>query len=200
MIVDGVTTPIVETGPFVKSFSSIWWDKKTNGVGLVYEVATSILGGDICWVNGPFPCGSFNDWKIFKECGLKDSLDPGERVEADDGYDAGAPEFTKTRSSIFVDEDAKAMRGRVRARHEVLNGRLKNWRILCVPYRHGRHQRDRGPNTKSLSSHQDVFFAVAVITQIRIENGEIDLFSCEHYNDSFKNYSDLNEKSNPQEI
>ena len=156
------------------------------------------MGGDICWVNGPFPCGGYNDWTILNEYGLKDRIEAGERIEADDGYSGGDPEITKTRSSVFVSKEATAMRNRIRARHKALNGRLKAWRILCVPFRHG-----RGGAAKGLSSHQDVFFAIAVITQIRIENGEVELFSCEEYNDSFINYSEENKISherNPQEM
>ena len=194
LAVDGITTPIVEPRPFIPSFSRVWYDEKTNGPGLVYEVATSILGGEICWVNGPFPCGAYNDWKIFKECGLKDCLEPNERVEADDGYIAGAPEYTKTRSSVFVSKEAGRMRRRVRARHEVMNGKLKAWKILSTPFRHGRHRENNGPDSKGLSSHQDAFYAVAVITQTRIKNGEIEVFSCEHYNDTFNNYDSDEDK------
>ena len=73
--------------------------------GLRYEVALSILTGSICWItNGPFPCGVANDWQIFKN-GLLLQLDEGERVEADDGYAPGNPEFIKTPSSIYHHAD-----------------------------------------------------------------------------------------------
>ena len=142
------------------------------------------MGGDICWVNGLFPAGGYNDWTIFSQYGLKNCLDPGERVEADDGYSGGDPEYTKTRSSAFCNEAASRMRDRIRARHEAVNGKFKAWQILCSPFRHGR------TGGRGLSSHQDIFFAIAVITQIRIKNEEIKLFSCEEYNDTFDNYND----------
>ena len=41
-----------------------------------------------------------------------------------------------------------------------------------------------------ISSHQAAFFAICVITQIKINNKEISLFECESYDDSFKNYTD----------
>ena len=130
VVIDGVTTPINEPRPFVTNISKVWFDKKTNSAGLNYEVATSILGGDIVWVNGPFPCGAENDWTIFNDNGLRNFLDEGERVEADDGYMAGVPEYVKTRSSPFVHSSAMDIRNRLRARHEVLNGRLKLFAVL----------------------------------------------------------------------
>ena len=53
------------------------------------------------WINGPFPCGQYSDWMIFRDFGLRANLDENERVEADDGYAAGDPEFVKTRSGIL---------------------------------------------------------------------------------------------------
>ena len=52
------------------------------------------------------------------------------------------------------------MQGRVRVRHETLNGRLKNWGILSQVFRH------------DIRRHGDVFRACAVITQLTIEHGE----------------------------
>ena len=138
LTVDSVTAPINEPHPFCKSTSGVWFDQKHSGAGVVYKVANSILGGGICWVNGPFPAGGYNDWTIFSQYGLKNCLDPGERVEADDGYSGGDPEYTKTRSSAFCNEAASRMRDRIRARHEAVNGKFKAWKILCSPFRHGR--------------------------------------------------------------
>ena len=52
------------------------------------------------------------------------------------------------------------MQGRVRVRHEMLNGRLKNWGILSQVFRH------------DIRCHGDVFQAFLVITQLTIEHGE----------------------------
>ncbi len=59
------------------------------------------------------------------------------------------------------------MQGRVRARHETLNGRLKNWGILFQVYRH------------DTMRHGDVFWACAVVMQLTVENGE-PLFEVEY--------------------
>ena len=181
LIVDGIDCQIREPHPYTKKHSAVWFSAKFKGPGLRYEVASSILGGDICWVNGPFPCGSWPDWKIFNEGGLRSFWERDERVEADDGYRGGDPEVTKTRSSIFVPPEAADMRNRVRARHEVLNGKLKSWKVLSERYRSTR-------STRGLGSHQDCFFAVAVITQFRLRNGEIKIFSCDDYDDTEKDY------------
>ncbi len=52
------------------------------------------------------------------------------------------------------------MQGRVRACHETLNGRLKNWWILSQVFRH------------HISMHGNVIRACAVLTQLTFENGE----------------------------
>jgi hypothetical protein len=52
------------------------------------------------------------------------------------------------------------MQGRVRARHETLNGRLKNWGILSPVYRH------------DIRRHGEVFRVCATITQLTIDDGE----------------------------
>ncbi len=59
------------------------------------------------------------------------------------------------------------MQGRVRARHEMLNGRLKNWGILSQVYWH------------DIMRHGEVFRACAVVTQLTIKNGE-PLFEVEY--------------------
>ena len=52
------------------------------------------------------------------------------------------------------------MQGRARARHKMLNGRLKNWGILSQVSRH------------HIMMHGDVFRACAVVMQLTIENSE----------------------------
>ncbi len=61
----------------------------------------------------------------------------------------------------------RAMQGRVRAHHEMLNGWLKNWGILSQVFRH------------HITMHGNVFRACAVVTQLTVENGE-PLFEVEY--------------------
>ena len=60
-----------------------------------------------------------------------------------------------------------ATQGRVRARHEMLNGQLKTWGVLSQVFHH------------HITMHGDVFRVCAVITQLTIENGE-PLFEVEY--------------------
>ena len=100
MSVDCTDVAIQEIWPYVVNINNDWWSEKLDGPGLRYEVALVIKTGHIAWINGPFPCGLFNDMKIFSKCGLKDELDENERVEADDGYKSYDPIFTKTRTGF----------------------------------------------------------------------------------------------------
>ena len=127
-----------------------------------------ILTGDIVWVNGPFACGLWSDWKIFSEGGLRSYLEEGERVEADDGYEHGDPEFVKTRSGVFHNNND--VRNRVRARHETVNKRLKQFGALSSIFRH------------NISKHAVVFDTAVVLTQISFNRGE-KLFQTEEYFD-----------------
>ena len=98
---------IAEPYPYEKEWSKRWYSPKFKGAGLRYEIGISILGGDIVWVNGPFPCGQYNDLTIFMEYGMKDNLEENERVECDDGYGGADPEFTKSKSGIFYPKLSK---------------------------------------------------------------------------------------------
>jgi hypothetical protein len=60
------------------------------------------------------------DIKIFKKV-LHHFLDPGEQVKANKGYD-GHPCLQNVGNPV----EKWAMQGRVRARHKMLNGQLKN--------------------------------------------------------------------------
>lgn len=145
-----------------------WHSYKFKRSGIRYEVAVSILGGDICWISGPWRPGLYNDLDIFRE-GLLTWLEPGERCEGDDGYNGEAPLRIKCPASITEPKEKERMAKRVRNRHETVNKRFKQWAILEQPFRH------------DVINHRDVFSAVVVITQLAIENGE-PLFDV-HYDD-----------------
>lgn len=159
MTVDGTDFRIEQPSPFSKR----WYSHKFKAPGLRYEVAVSILGGDIVWTNGPFPCGAWPDISIFRS-GLMEKLLPMEMVEADRGY-RGQPDKVRTpddyRSS--AERDLKKL---ARARHETVNRRFKQFNVLKLHYRH------------NLQSHQQVFRAAVVLTQLSIKNGEV-LFACD---------------------
>jgi hypothetical protein len=60
---------------------------------------------------------------------------------------------------VYSDLENK-MKGRVRARHETVNGKLKNWNILS--------SRFRVKGKQMLDKHRRAFNAVAVITQLEL--------------------------------
>ena len=134
--VDTTDCRINELHPFVKSYSRLWSSHKFGKkAGVQYELAIGILSGDICWINGPFPCGLYNDWTIFSKKGLLSYLEKHERVEADNGYAAGDPEFVKTPGGCFHPEERKAMQNRVMARQETVLNRVKNLQF-CIDFLH----------------------------------------------------------------
>ena len=128
-----------------------------------------IIDGNLVWLEGPFPVGKFTDITIFRHT-LIHHLNPLERVVADDGYIGEAPGKVKCPCTRIDSPDDRAMQSNVRSRHETLNGRFKFWEILKQPFRHD-----------IITQHGIVFWAIAVIIQVAIDEGAI-LFSVE-YND-----------------
>lgn len=165
----------------VKGFWKKYWSHKFHSPGLRYEVAISIAMGEIVHINGPFPCGEYNDIKIFR-MGLKKKLKLGvERVEADDGY-MGERFFVERPKDGCMHHKIQGFglnqpcpgcmqhfsKQRIRSRQETCNKRFKQWGILNQRYRH------------DLKFHGSVFTAIATITQIDIRSGK-GLFYCAEY-------------------
>ncbi len=93
-------------------------------------------------------------------------LDPGEQVEAEEGY-VGHLDIIKCPQNVGNPAEKWLMQGRVRMHHKMLNGRLKHWGVFSQVYRH------------DIMWHGDVFRACAVVTQLTIKNGE-PLFKVEY--------------------
>jgi hypothetical protein len=132
---------------------------------LHYKLGVDILAGNLVWIQGPYPAGKYTNIKIFNKV-LRNFLEPGERVKADEGY-RGHPDKIKCPWNNANPAENWGMQGRVRARHETLNGRLKKWGILSQVFRH------------HIMMHGNVFRACAVVTQLTIKNGE-PLFEVEY--------------------
>ena len=124
-----------------------------------------ILAGNLVWIQGPYPASDYTDITNFNKV-LRNFLEPGERVEADEGY-RGHPDKIKCPGNDANPVENRAMQGRVRAHHETLNGRLKNWGILSQVFR------------LHIMMHGDVFQGCAVVTQLTIQDGE-PLFEVEY--------------------
>jgi hypothetical protein len=66
---------------------------------------------------------------------LAHCLEPGKRVEVDNGY-IGHTNKVKCPNNNCNPMENLAIQAPVRSQHETLNGRLKNWGILGQVYRH----------------------------------------------------------------
>jgi hypothetical protein len=154
--IDGTDFEIYQWGDFWTG----WFSHKFKGPGLRYEVGLCIRTGHIVWIHGPFPCGKWPDLKIFRYA-LKQKLANGEKVLADAGF-RGEPEHVVTPTGVRGD-----LGQQVRGRHETVNRRFKQFGVLHRVFRH------------ELIKHQSAFTAVAVITELALENGE-PLFGVEY--------------------
>ena len=146
--VDGVDFSIQEPA----SLSPRWHSRKVNGAGLRHEIGVSVARGGIVWTHGPFPCGLHSDLTIFR-MGMKSALGEEERVVVDDGY---------RNEQCFLNPDgvlSATRRQRIRARHESVNNRLKQFSALGSTFRH------------NISLHSICFHAAANLTQLTLRNG-----------------------------
>jgi hypothetical protein len=136
----------------------IWYSHKFNAAGLRYEIGVCIQTGDIVWIAGPFPAGDYPDVEIF-QLGMMNHLDEGETVEADRGYGGDIP--VRTPDDFGGNIEWRRMKGRARARHETINGAIKQYGIMNDVYRH------------SLHKHHLLLKAVCALVQSEIEEGNI---------------------------
>jgi hypothetical protein len=87
----------------------------------------------------------------------------GEKVHADLGY-VGEPDCIVAPMDVEANDvggrEAQAIAAAIRARHESVNKRLKQFEVLKRVFRH------------DVQHHQPAFMACAVVTQVTIERGE----------------------------
>ena len=133
-------------------FDPKWWSHKFNGPGLRYEIGICIRTGDVVWAHGGLPCGEWPDLRLARNAFIE-ALQPGEKAIADRGY----------RDHLFFDFSDNIdnrKRKEILARHETLNGRLKQFACLRERFRHEPYL------------HPLYFHAVVNIVQLTIEHGE----------------------------
>ena len=128
-------------------------------------MCTCIQTGWIVWINGPFPCGAWNDLKIALN-DLVHMFVGDERAVADSGY-RGHPHFFDTPWKYLDNVHQKTRKAQARARHECVNRRFKQWGALSQRFRH------------SLTKHGVVFTAVANIEQLKMEDSP--MWQVEYY-------------------
>ena len=112
-----------------------------------YEVGLCIETGHIVWLHGPVPCGPYKDLRIFRTR-LRHELLYGEKVIGGRGY-----QDVSFITPFSEDIECRRMTAVIRARHETVNRRRKQFKILQNMFRH------------DPSLHGTVLFAVANITQ-----------------------------------
>ena len=84
------------------------------------------------WLSGPHKAGLYNDAKVFKEGGLRDKLrQVRKKAIADEGY-RGFSDEVSTANSLDSDK-VREFKVRARQRHEVYNGKLKQFDIFSDP-------------------------------------------------------------------
>jgi len=158
--VDGTDFRIFEKK--IPCFWTGWFSEKFNHPGVRYEICVSIIGGDIVWINGPFPAGAFPDRTIFRRK-LMMWLGLTEKVDADEGY-SGEDMYIRLPSHLVEGSPEAIQHARARARHETMNKRLKQFNILHQTYRH------------HLDDHGSVLRACAVTAQLGFKHGGMGLF------------------------
>jgi len=135
---DGTDYRIREPQPFNRK----WYSHKFKGPGIRYEIGISIVEGEIVWASGGFPCGQWTDLKIAKDVYLRYARN--EITLADKGY----------RFRNFFKQPSNVMEKRILARHETLNGRLKQFSILSNRFRHSLKKRPSVFHALELSAFQ----------------------------------------------
>ncbi|KAI8802024.1 hypothetical protein BJ742DRAFT_912951, partial [Cladochytrium replicatum] len=144
---DGTDCKIQERAPFDRK----WYSHNFNSPGLRYRVGLSIRPGNIVWVNSGVPCGEWPDINLARFA-FVDALHGNERALAD-----------KVHKDPHVIYPQVGMNGgkikRIMARHETVDSRLKQFKILNQVFRH------------EVVDHPNCFKAVANIVQLNIEDG-----------------------------
>ncbi len=155
MPIDGTDFRIPQTG---KATTSNWFasHKYVGKSALRYKIWVNILGGDLVWIQGPYPAGQFTNIKNDKKV-LRQFLKTGKCIEADKGYLGAANEIKCPNNSCNPVKN-KGMQSCTQSHHETINRQLKMWGILKEVYRH------------DIKWHGKVFQVIAIIMQLAIKN------------------------------
>jgi hypothetical protein len=160
--VDGVNYSAWEKKHLTLNKDPAFYDHKDNSCGYKYEIGLRIYEPEIAWILGPVRCGK-GDGSVFQEDGLKDKLasTPGKMGIANGGYEMGEEKDMGflCLPNTMDSRELKRFKSWAHCRHESLNGRLNNFKILQDKFQHG------------MKCHGIVFEAVAVIIQYQMDNG-----------------------------
>lgn len=173
--VDGTHFLVEEPSPFTPKAASFKFGKKA---GLAYEICLCTHRQMISWLNGPFLAGvpdiEIAKEKLIEAIKLKQTErgDKSIRVVSDDGYfSMDLVQYLAFRNE-FDPRNLAYFKDRALARHERINGRMKNFRILDEQFRH-----DRGPNPEyKFPRHKATVESLMVTLQLELNHGEMSLF------------------------
>jgi hypothetical protein len=142
-----------------------WMSYKNKKPGLAYELAISVYEDKLVWINGPFRA-SVGDNTIFEsQGGLQEKLPDGKKAIADSAYSKALKASTE---NPLDDKIVKVLKRRARARHEIFNKRIKDFKILSTRFRSTKGSPKLGLPTV-LDKHKAVFQACCVLVQYDVE-------------------------------
>lgn len=157
--VDGTHCPINEPIDPVLRKNKKWYSHKSNAPAQNWEIALHIYEDRILHTFCSGPAGEYNDIETFR-LKLRNMIPNGKKVIADKGYRGEeVREAVFSTANSLDTAEVKEFKGRVRSRHESLNGYLKRYNCLATRFRHG------------IEKHKQAFDAVSVLVQYEIDDG-----------------------------
>lgn len=159
LTVDGVDFKTYEVSTEEYNVDRQTFSQKHGHGAVKYEIGVDAYEPKIVWIHGPYKAGT-HDKTIFEDVGgLLEKIPEGKVVVCDRVYRKSDHADKLALPNLGDSEDLQNFKARLRARHESLNGRLKDWRILFDIYRH------------PIDNHVHVLEAVAVLVQYQLDNG-----------------------------
>jgi hypothetical protein len=157
--VDGVHCQIQEPR---KVPEKKWYSHKFNGPAVTYQIVLSLRENKVLFISGPYPAGQSDIIVFRKDDGILHQIPPGKRIVADRGYN-GEAEVLSVPSHLHDSLTVTNFKKRARARQETFNARLKEFKILDVPFRH----LNKLPHEQeySLVEHKRVFESISVMVE-----------------------------------
>ena len=118
-----------------KNPSAKVYSHKFNEPGVGYEIAVAIYEDRVVWINGPFDPSTHDLIIFWSKYGLEANMSDRMRGIGDSAYKVGDA------MTVHQEGHSKEMANfinRVRARHENVNARMKNFKILFKCFRSNR--------------------------------------------------------------